>query len=235
MTITFTNLGASADPPDINASTDAALYTNSIWTPPTSGLIIVGVWNRAATPGTPTISGNGLTWEEIATITVVTVQKLTLFGANASGSSIGVTTIDFALATQIGCRASFFLAEGVDLSSGVAAAFVQTPTNTGDSVGSLSITLAPASHADNRPIVVFGHASNEVTTPRTDWDEMDDLPNNAPNFCVETQARDDAFETTASASWANPGVAALGIAAELKALIAAGTTRKFQRASILGV
>lgn len=42
MPLAFSNLGASANP-DINDSTDAASYSNTSWTPPTSGLIVVGV------------------------------------------------------------------------------------------------------------------------------------------------------------------------------------------------
>src|SRR5688572_25793135 len=91
MALAFSNLGASANP-DINSGTDAASYANTSWTPPTSGLIKVAVWSReAAGPNQPTISGNNLTWTAIATVVASTVHRLTLFGANASGSSAGVT------------------------------------------------------------------------------------------------------------------------------------------------
>lgn len=213
MAITFTNLGASADP-DINSSLDASSYATASWTPPTSGLIIVFVRNRAATPGTPTISGNGLTWTQIAVVTNG-VSKLTLFGANASGSSAGATTIDFGGATQIACQASFFLAEGVDLTT-VVGAFVQAPTASGVNVATLSITLAAAGAADNRPIAGFFHAALETTTPRAGWTEADDFNVGAGGGNLATQHRADAFETTASATWAS-SVNAEGIAAELKA------------------
>lgn len=216
MAITFTNLGASANP-DINSQTDATSYANSSWTPPSSGLICVFVLSRqTGGPPQPTISGNSLTWTAIATVTRSTVWRLTLFGADASGSSTGATTVDFAGNTQIGCTASFFLAEGVDLSGGVAAAFVQAPTADGNNVQTLSVTLAAAGAADNRAVAGFFHAAQEATTPRTNWDEQDDLSDANPPRALETQTRADAFETTASATWASAVVAA-AIAAELKA------------------
>lgn len=218
MAITFTNLGATANP-DINSSTDATSYATASWTPPTSGLIIVYVVGaRTAGPTTPTMSGNGLTWVQIGSTLSMQVgeRALSLFGANASGSSTGATTIDFGGVTQLGCLASFFHAGGVDLSGGVAAAFVQTVTNTANSGTTGSITLAPADGADNRPIVGFYHSTSEASTPRTNWSELDDIQGTSPSRALETQYREDAFETTASATWATSSFRG-GIAAELKA------------------
>jgi hypothetical protein len=219
--ITFQNLGASANP-DFNSNTDLSSYANSSWTPPTSGLILLLVASRATsgTTNIPTVSGNNITWTQIAT--VIAAYRLTLFAADASGSSAGVTTISFAGQTQFFCFASFFHATGVDLSGGVAAAFVQSPVNNGSNVDNLSVTLNAAGNSDNRPISGFFHAANEATTHRANWTEADDLANTFPNTALETQWRDDAFETTASASWAS-FVSALGIAAELKADTGGGT------------
>lgn len=212
---TFTNLGASANP-DLQTSLDASSYANTSWTPPTSGLILLAVYTRtAAGPNEPTVSGNGLTWVSIATVVTSTVHRVTLFAADASGSSEGITTIDLAGQTQIGCIAEFAHVADADLSGGVAAAFVQAVNNTGTNIDTLSITLAAASHADNRPFAVFMHAANETTTERTDWTELDDMAGVAPTRNMATQYRDDAFETTASASWSS-FVNALGIAVEIK-------------------
>lgn len=222
MTISFSNLGINANP-DLANGDDLSAYSNSSWTPPSSGLIRLEVWSRQGDgPNTPTVSGNGLTWTEIATVAVSTVHRLTLFGADAIGSTTGATTIDFAGQTQIWCKAIFSLAEGVDLSGGVAAAFVQVATNSGVNIDNLSIALSAAGAADNRPIAVFMHAWNEDTSPRTNWTELDDLTGGF-NITgqIQSQYRDDAFETTASASWAT-SISAAGIAAELKAEAAGG-------------
>lgn len=218
---TFSNLGVSANP-DINSATDLAAYSNTSWTPPTSGLIKVAVWSRnAAGPVAPTISGNGVTWVQISTVVVATVWRLTLLAADASGSSAGVTTVDFAGQVQIGCTALFSLVDDVDLSGGVAAAFVQAVTNTGSNVQSLEITLLPASHADNRPFAVFAHAAADLKDPRTNWTELDDITGTGPARAVESQYRSDAFETTASAAWPlGSAVVCGGIAVEIKGAVA---------------
>lgn len=219
MAITFSNLGSSANP-DINDNTDLNTYSNSSWTPPSSGLIVVFVSSRATSGSTnlPSISGNSLTWTQIATVNFANAHTMTLFGANASGSTTGVTTITFGGQTQQACRASFFLAEGVDLSGGVAAAFVQSPTGSGSGADNGSVTLSAASDSNNRPIAGFGHSANEGKTPRANWTELDDLTGGFGGTMVETQYRSDTFETTASATWVtSSAITWLGIAAELKA------------------
>ncbi len=217
MAVAFANLGVSATP-DFASGTDAASYATGSWTPPTNDLIILYVFNRATTgaPNTPTVSGNGLTWTQIKTVVDSgNLRRMTLFGANASGSSAGATTIDFAGQTQTMCYAFFFQATSVDLSGGVAAAFVQSPTGTG-SATSGSITLAAAGSADNRPISGWFHSAQQGSTERTNWTEADDLSAGAPVGGMETQYRSDAFEITASASWVTSAVW-VGIAAEIKA------------------
>jgi hypothetical protein len=154
-------------------------------------------------PTTPTISGNSLTWTQIATNTVSTggseIARLTLFGANASGSATGATTIDFSSETQECCLASFYKADGTDVANGVAQTFVQSPTNSGSGSES-SVTFSAASDANNRPIYASYIDTNIVQSPRTNWTEADDLSSSGPTNALETQYRSDAFETTGSAT-----------------------------------
>ena len=220
MAIGFANLGVSANP-DINSSTDASSYVNTSWTPPTAGLIICFVVSRTGACGNvPTVSGNSLTWVQIATICVgaTAARRITLFGADAAGATTGATTIDFAAETQQSCTASFFQATAIDLSGGVAAAFVQTATNSGTATSG-SVTLAAAGHADNRPIAMFTHRANQATVPDAAWTEVDDLAGSAPIRGSETQWDADGFQN-ASASWVTSSDW-VGMAAELKATVAA--------------
>ena len=230
--ITFTNLGATEESdPDINSSTDASSYSTvacspgPCWTPPTSGLIILFVYSRENTSGNNAVSsitGNNLTWTQIATITFDSseVSRLTLLGANASGSTQGQTTINFNT-SQVGMMASFFYATGADLSGGVAAAFVQSPTSEdpGSTQTSGSVTLAAASDSNNRPISSFVHqieeATIERTTPNPVWTEVDDMQGAGPTRGMDTQYKSDAFDTTASADWTTASRWG-GIAAEIK-------------------
>lgn len=233
MTITFSNLGVSAAPDFFNNS-DLSSYSTGSWTPPTSGLILCFVGDRistsgsAPTPPAPTVSGNGITWTQISTVLWRVVSgtarvRLTLFAANASGSSTGATTIDFGGNVRVRCDASFFLAEGVDLSGGVAAAFVQAATNSSTLSNSLSVSLAAAGHADNRPVAGVYTDVNEDVTPRASWTEADDSGSSSPVSRLATQYREDAFDSAASASWTTADHCGI-IAAELKAAVAGGST-----------
>jgi len=217
--ITFSNLGASANP-DIASASDLAAYTNSSWAPPSSGLIVACVYNRRTTAAAdlPTMTGNSLTWTQVVTHVPSgdgTSSRMTIFGANASGSTTGTTTVDFGGNTQLGCYTSFVGATGVDLSGGIAAAFIQTPTGQGGS-GTATVTLSAAGDANNRPFAYVWHFANELHTPRASWTEADDMSGAGPNIGVMTQYRTDAFETTATATWTTTTVAWGIIAAELK-------------------
>lgn len=215
MAIAFANLGSSANP-DLNSNTDDTSYSNSSWTPPASGLILVFVHARGSSAGAavaPSVSGNSLTWTQIAS-DIRGSDRLTLFAANASGSSTGATTFDFGSNGQLNCTAAFMQATGVDLSGGVAACFVQAVTNNSNTITG-TITLSAAADAAHRAASGWWRGANESVTPRTNWDEYDELAGTGPVRVVETQARSDAFETTASATFDSAG-AWVGIAVELK-------------------
>lgn len=229
MAIAFTNLGSSAAP-DTTGSSVTNLTTAS-WTPPTSGLIIafVGQKRSGALPSAPTsVTGNSLTWTQIATSANTTANvRVTLFAANASGATTGTTTANLT-ESQFRGFIAFFQATDVDLSGGVAAAFVQSPTNTADAAASVSVTLSAAANSANRPIAGFILDATDAITPRTNWTEADELVDSRN---LETQYRSDAFETTASASIAGTNYWA-AIAAELKCATPASATK---RLALLGV
>jgi hypothetical protein len=224
MAIAFANLGSSANP-DINNSANQSSYSNSSWTPPTDGLIVVFVDGRdsdfVTPPATPTVSGNSLTWVQIGstydceTGTGTYAHGISLFAADASDATTGVTTINFG-EEQVHCVASFFQVTGADISSGVAAAFVQNQQNKASSGTEGSVTLNSPGDNSNRPIVFFWHYVIEATTPRTNWTEIDDFEGAGHDRGAESQWRTDAFETTASATWTTSNNWA-GFAAEIKA------------------
>jgi hypothetical protein len=228
MAIAFSNLGASANP-DIANAADLASYPNTSWAPPASGLVVACVYNRrtAAAADLPTISGNSLTWTQVATFQPSGdggSSRMTIFGADASGSTTEATTVDFGGSTQLGCYTSFFGATGVDLSGGVVPAFIQTPTGQGGS-GTATVTLSAAADANNRPFAFVWHFANEPHTPRASWTEADDMAGAGPNIGVMTQYREDAFETTATATWTTTSVSWGIIAVELKAALDVPPTR----------
>lgn len=240
MAITFTNQGASADP-DINISTDLSTYDSASWTPPSSGLLIAFIYSREAAGSNAVSSlvhdptGANVAWTSIATVQygASNVNRLSLYAIDSSTLGTGIDRVSYAGAQQC-CSVSIFLAEGVDLSGGVAAAFVQSPTATDGGVAGTTgtVSLSAAGASANRPIAGFGHAAQEDTTFRTNWTEVDDLQGAAPVRGTETQVREDAFETTASATWTTSSRWG-GIAAELLAETAEAGTAQMRSISAL--
>ena len=100
MTMSITNKAS------VFSGTNAASYATASWTPTTGRLAICSVENEfSGTPNTPTVSGNGLTWSQIATYlcdSSGTQIRITLFAALTAGGSAGAVTADFAGQTQAG-------------------------------------------------------------------------------------------------------------------------------------
>ena len=228
------------DTPDLTgvaAAADGASYTTPSWTPPTSGIVAVCVANRIANPGNkPTLTGNGMTWTEVATLSddPGAAHRLTWFLAACIASpATEAVTIDFAAQTQLSCNASFFSVTGVDISGGLAAAVVQAPFTSGTNTTG-TITFAAAGHADNRAVCAWFHQANEGTNEDTTngWTEIDDQAGTGPTRGFQTQwlatgvANNTSTWTTSSAY--------IGLGLELKATVAGGTV-KVQRLLTLGV
>lgn len=234
MAIAFTNHGASTGTtevnPDLRDVGDATSYSNTAWTPPTEGLLlafVVSGQNTVTDHSVDSFTGNGVTWTQIATVVFqgAGTRRVTLFAANAAGSSNGANTVGFGTDTQILCYVSIFSATGVDLSGGVSGAFVQSPTDSGAAEASGAVTLGAAGHADNRPVSFFAHNANEAVTADGAWTAVDDFTGAGPTMGAMSQWKSDAFSTSAAASWAS-SVDWGGIAAELKATVAGGPEKQ---------
>ena len=200
MAIAFANVGASTTP-DINLSANQSSYVGSSAVPPTTGILAVFVKNSIAAAGNkPTISAWGITWTEIGTHVADTgnADRITLLAAFASGATEGAATVDFASETQLDCRASFFQVTGAKEDGAITEAFRNVSTGNGTGTSG-AVTLGAAADSNNRPIAAFTHEANEATT--SGWTELDDLAGVAPTTGFATQYKDDAFSTSATASW----------------------------------
>jgi hypothetical protein len=217
MAIAFVNLGSSATP-DTTSATDATSYATASWTPPTTGIILLAfiAARSGGSADSASVSGNSLTWTQIGSnVNATSGHKLCLFAALAAGATTGATTVNWGANTQTGTTMVFCQVTGVDTTGGLAAVFVQSPSNTGSGTTG-TVNLSAAANSNNRPFAAFYHGTNESKTFRTNWTELDDLGGTGPTRNLETQCREDAFETTASATWSTSGVWS-GIAVELKA------------------
>jgi hypothetical protein len=205
----------------VSSSTDLNAYSASpTYTPQPKSLLVV-----AAVMGTtgdfPSISGHGLTWTMLENQTQSgPAYALQMWAADAgtSPTSAAVTITRTSGSGTMGIILEFEVT-GADTSSGLTSAVVNHYVGTAASGTSISVTLSAAGSSRNRPIAFVGHFANEATTPRTNWTEAAgaDLATATPAYSFEGQYRSDAFETTASGSYATSSVARM-FALEVKAL-----------------
>lgn len=195
---------SATDVASVASGTDATTYSTGSYTPTASRLMVAAVENsKVGTPETPTLTGNGLTWTQVATEQTATNTRLTVFVALSGASpSAGAVTSAHGGATQISGSIDVVEVDGADLSGTALAAVVQSKTGGSASTatsGSVAMDNAPV--AANRCFSAWVHAAQEASTPRASWTEIADLSHGTPGRGVETQWRSDAAEQTGSASW----------------------------------
>jgi hypothetical protein len=225
MAITATDLTSGSD------TTLATSYVTASITPTANRLVLLTTAaSKATTPSQPTVSGAGLTWVFVSgfvfdTETTVTVnmERIDVFRALSASPGSGAVTINYG-SNQTGCLWSIVEFDGIDTSGSNGANAVAQPTQTApDPIPATqgSLTLAAAGNSNNRPFSAWAHETQEATNPRSGWTEIHDALMGSPANGLETQWRGDAFETTASASWATPSTFG-GVALELVAAAAGG-------------
>lgn len=147
-----------------NSNTSATSYTTASITPVANQLTLVAVLNSKATlPDIPTLSGNGLTYVQIATVVFNTtsspLRRLTLFRALGASPSAGAITIDFAGATQTGATWQVQPFAGVDTSGSNGSGAVQRHAiAVADSAATLQVTLSTFARATNVAVAFFAGA-----------------------------------------------------------------------------
>ena len=213
-----------------SSSADATSYPTASVTPSANQLILLAVLNTkaASPPTTPTASGNGLTWVEVATVTFDTIasplKRLTLFralGASPTGEAI---TIDFGGVTQTGCIWSVSEVDSVDTGgTNGSAAVVQSATNNANTGTSLTVTLAAFGSTDNATYGGFGINDDVAINPGTGFTEIHDNVITVVPICgSETEWRND-NDTSVDASASDAANKRWGgIAIEIKFAAAGG-------------
>lgn len=146
-------------------------YTTASITPSANRLVLAWGTNYRtfSTPSTPTPSGNGLTWVEVATVTwdstFSPTKRTTLFRAMGASPSSGPVTIGFGFTNQSGCVWSIQEFDSVDTSGfNGSGAVVQSATGSSNfaGTGGLSITLAALASSGN---ATAGGFSNVIDSP----------------------------------------------------------------------
>lgn len=205
-----------------STSAAASYATTGTYTPNVNSLIVVFEVNSlASNPLEPTsVTGHGVSFSKLTLSArlLSTTHSLSAWVANAGATpSSAAVTASFNAVNQTGCALIEFEVTNWSGASAVAAV-IQNPTNNG-SATSGSVTLSAASKSTNRPLAFFVHLANEATTPRVNWTETAGADGNFNNPATGAagQFRNDAFETTASATWTG-NVAWRGVALEINGL-----------------
>jgi hypothetical protein len=154
-----------------NTSTNAASYTTDSITPTPNALVFAAILNTDGTlPSTLSLSGCGLTWEQIDSQTFNTLadpnHRLSLFRAMGASPTTGPVTIDAGAGSgnQSGCAWSIVEFTGADTSgTNGSGAIVQSLGSASTDAASMTITLDAFGSVNN---VTFGcFANNDGTAP----------------------------------------------------------------------
>lgn len=178
-------------------------------------LAVVGSSVSSGTPNTPTLTGNGLTWVEVASI-ATTVTRITVFRAMGASPSAGAVTIDFAAQTQSRCFWSISEFDGVDTGGANGEnAVVQSATGNATSGTSLVVTLAAFGSATN---AAFGGLFKQTVEAITEGSGFTELAESQGTGLVIQSEWKDSEDTSVDWSWATAATRVGGIAVEIKEL-----------------
>lgn len=227
-------MAISATPLVTNGSNvDATSFATSSISPTSNALVLAAVINRAASGSsvTPTASGNGLTWVQVATVIVSdNTNRVTIFRALGASPSAGSLTFDFGVQSQNYCYWSVSEFTGVDTSgTNGSGAVVQSNTGTDEATNTgLTISLSAFGSANN---VAFGavRAGNAIN-PGTGYTELGEVAGDVI-FESEYKLNDANVDWT----WTSSTSFAIGAALEIKAGASVGATSINSNRLMMGV
>lgn len=209
----------------------ASTFVTASVSPTGNRLILVTIHAYVSTgsvnPGTPTVTGNGITYtlEKAQDVDTSGVDRATMWvfrGMAASPSAGAITIASFGAVTPTRVAWSVDQSDAnVDTTgtNGSGAIVQSVGALSGSTATSLSINYAPAITAGNSGFSAFGHQVQEVKSPRASWTELaDNISVTLAN--IETQYRA-AADTAGSATWVT-GSRAGGIIVEVKTGVPAG-------------
>jgi hypothetical protein len=216
----------------IFSTTSATSYlTSPTWAADPGDLCIAWIASElAAAPDDPTgVTGHGFSYTKIAlpSATVGATHILSLWACSMpAGGGTGGVQATYAT-SRPGCAIIEVQCTGVDVTGGLASAFVQKKSTNGTGTGGTATNLLDAvSNAANMANAFWVHLAAEVTTPAGgNWSEIADGNHASPATGAECQVTPSTFDRTPAASWAT-NVAWRVAAIELKATLAGGGTLK---------
>jgi hypothetical protein len=157
------------------SNADVASYETTSYTPVGNRLILATIQSRpnnlALTPATPTMTGNGLTWVQVATkLDDSGDHRVTMFRAMVASPTEGTATIDFGGQLQEFCMWSIIEVRGTDTSgTNGSGAIVQSATGTATAESVLVVALSALASSNNYAFGGFGIVGYRTvfTSPNT--------------------------------------------------------------------
>lgn len=150
------------------SGTDATSYNTASITPTANALLLAFIETSqgGGTAGSPTLSGNGLTWVEILAVTYSgSIKRLSVFRAMGASPSAGAVTITSNGDTFTHGAWKVVELTGVDTSgTNGSGAIVQAVAGTPTTTTTPSVTLAAFADATNNAAVGAFALSNNSTT-----------------------------------------------------------------------
>jgi hypothetical protein len=208
-----------------DSTCDGPTASTASITPTSNSLVLACVVTEIAT-GTavlPTLTGNGLTWVQVATqLATSNLFRVTLFRASGASPSAGAVSIAIS-ANQANCTWGIGEFTGQDTSgTSGSGAIVQSVANAGTGgITSLVVNLAAFADSANAAFGCFGNTNNTAVIPGTGFTEMGTQASGgaASRAFIEADGNDTSVDASCGTS---TGFTA--IAAEIKAV--AVTTRR---------
>lgn len=206
------------------------------YTPTANRLVLAAVASRTgitADPNIPTLTGNSLTWVQVATVvydnTSSSRRRITVFRALGASPSTGTLAFDFGGQNQTNVVMLVDEFSGIDTSgTNGSGAIVQSATNfdnaTGTPVSTLTVTLGAFGSANNATYGAFGNGvATDTATAGSGFSKISE-DNSGGTTIRETSEFKNSNDTSVDMSWSN--VSELGgIAIEIKAAAVVSTVK----------
>ena len=217
-----------------SSDTNATSYATASVTPASNALVLIAVASilTGSVPPAPTLSGNGLTYVQVATVAFSTIAasrvRLTLFRALGASPSAGAITIDFDTEIQAACAWAVSEFSGVNTGgTNGSAAVVQSATDrVNDDATQQTLTVTLAAFADavnNATYGTFSQSANNLFDPGTGFTQIHDVAASTPQVGVFTEWKSGG-DTSVDAGESVDGADGLGgIAIEIGAAVATTT------------
>lgn len=157
-------------------------YTTASISPPGNKPVFAVVVNtKNSAPETPALSGNGLTWVVQQSVVWSSTWRITLYRALGATPSSGAVSITFGGVGQTGCSWVIGYFDGAATGgTNASEAFVQSASNTGNNVSSLTVTLSAFGSATNAAFGAFAVDNSTSPVVGSGFTSVATNPGNSP-------------------------------------------------------